>query len=35
MKNEETLKIGGISRKLTNSKHVELIPSKYGKVEIY
>ncbi len=31
LKNEETLVIGGVSRKLTESKHVELIPSKYGK----
>jgi hypothetical protein len=33
-KNEEKLVIGGVSRKLTESKYVELIPSKYGKLSI-
>ena len=30
LKNEETLEIGGVTRKLTESKHIEFIPSKYG-----
>ena len=34
LKNEETLEIGGVSRKLTDSKHIELIPSKYGKFNV-
>lgn len=31
LRNEETLEIGGVTRKLTKSERVELVPTRYGK----